>query len=58
MQGVYYRASAKQIADLLGVKGFVRNEPDNNVYLEAEADSEVLVHFLCNGVITGRIRQK
>jgi acylphosphatase len=46
VQGVFYRASTKQIADLLGVKGFVRNEPDETVYIEAEAEEEALIKFV------------
>jgi acylphosphatase len=46
VQGVYYRASAKQKADELGVKGFVRNQPDGSVYIEAEATPELLKKFL------------
>lgn len=46
VQGVYYRASTKQKADELGIKGFVRNQPDSSVYIEAEASSEILRHFV------------
>lgn len=46
VQGVYYRASTKQKADELGIKGFVRNEPDGSVYVEAEASQEVLKQFV------------
>ena len=46
VQGVFYRASTKQMADLLGVKGFVRNVPDGTVYIEAEADEDILVKFV------------
>lgn len=46
VQGVYYRASAKQKADELGIKGFVRNQPDGSVYIEAEASPEVLEKFV------------
>lgn len=46
VQGVYFRASAKQKADALGVKGFVRNQPDGSVYIEAEAVPEVLTQFV------------
>ncbi len=42
VQGVYYRALAREKADELGVKGFVRNEPDGSVYLEAEGDPNTL----------------
>ena len=50
VQGVLYRASAKDKADELGVKGFVRNEPNGDVYLEAEAEEDVLYKFIkwCN----------
>jgi acylphosphatase len=40
VQGVFFRASAKEQADKLGVKGFVRNEPTGEVYIEAEANEE------------------
>lgn len=42
VQGVYYRASTVTKAQQLGVKGFVRNEPDGSVYLEAEGDEDKL----------------
>lgn len=50
VHGVFYRASAKDKADELGVKGFVRNEPNGDVYLEAEAEEDVLYKFIkwCN----------
>lgn len=46
VQGVYYRASTKQKADALGVKGFVRNQPDGSVYIEADAAPEILRQFV------------
>ncbi|GIL22699.1 MAG: acylphosphatase [Bacteroidota bacterium] len=46
VQGVYYRASTKQKADELGIKGFVRNQPDGSVYIEAEAPAETLKQFI------------
>jgi acylphosphatase len=42
VQGVFYRASTKEKADELGVKGFVENIPDGSVYLEAEAEQHLL----------------
>ena len=42
VQGVYYRASTKAVADRLGVAGFVRNEPNGEVYIEAEGSGEAL----------------
>jgi len=46
VQGVFYRASTKQMADLLGVKGFVLNLADGTVYIEAEGDEEIMVKFI------------
>lgn len=50
VQGVFYRTSAKEKADELGIKGFVRNEPNGDVYLEAEAEEDILYKFIkwCN----------
>ena len=46
VQGVFYRATAKDIADLLGIKGWVRNLPDNNVEITATAAEDVLQKFI------------
>lgn len=46
VQGVFFRASTKEKADQLGVKGLVRNEPDGSVFIEAEAPVETLREFL------------
>jgi acylphosphatase len=46
VQGVFFRASTKQMADLLGLKGFVRNEPNQDVYIEVEGVDEILVKFI------------
>jgi acylphosphatase len=46
VQGVFFRASTKEKALELGIKGFVRNEPDNSVYIEAEGDQTPLNTFL------------
>jgi acylphosphatase len=46
VQGVFYRASTKEVADPLGLKGFVRNEPDGSVYIEAEGDEALLEKFI------------
>ena len=42
VQGVFYRASTHEEAQRLGLKGFVKNEPDGSVYIEAEGDEAVL----------------
>lgn len=52
VQGVYYRATCKAVADQLGVKGFVMNQPDGSVYMEAEGESfalEALLEFCREG---------
>lgn len=46
VQGVFFRASTKQKADELGVRGFVRNERDGSVYIEAEADKTTIDEFI------------
>ena len=46
VQGVFYRATAKDVADLTGVKGWVRNLPDNNVEITATASEEALQKFI------------
>jgi acylphosphatase len=46
VQGVFFRASTKAVADQLGVNGFVRNESDGSVYIEAEADQLILEKFM------------
>lgn len=42
VHGVFFRASTKDRAKELGLTGFVQNEPDGTVYLEAEGDAEAL----------------
>lgn len=46
VQGVFYRAHTKEVADLLGIKGWVRNLPDNNVEITATAAEDVLQKFI------------
>jgi acylphosphatase len=46
VQGVFFRASAKQQADDLGLSGFVRNQPDGSVYIEVEGEEDQLEEFL------------
>lgn len=46
VQGVFFRASAKEQADRVGVKGFARNELNGDVYMEAEGEDEQLKIFL------------
>jgi acylphosphatase len=46
VQGVFYRATAKDVADLIGVKGFVKNLPDGNVEITATAAEDILQKFI------------
>ncbi|AKD02973.1 acylphosphatase [Pontibacter korlensis] len=42
VQGIFFRASTQEKAQELGLTGFVQNEPDGTVYLEAEGKTEAL----------------
>jgi len=46
VQGVFYRASTKAVADQLGVRGFVKNADNGDVLIAAEADNATLEMFL------------
>jgi len=46
VQGVGYRFITKAVADQLGVKGFVKNELNGDVYIAAEGDKLSLDMFL------------
>lgn len=50
VQGVSFRAVTKVVADQMGVRGMIRNEPDGSVYIEAEGDDTLLEVFTewCN----------
>lgn len=46
VQGVYFRASAKAVADQLGIRGSVKNKPDGSVFIEAEGEPALLDMFM------------
>ena len=50
MQGVGFRETTKIIANQMMVNGFVRNEKDGSVYIEAEGEEIFLEEFVnwCN----------
>lgn len=50
VQGVGFRETTKIIANQMMVQGFVRNEKDGSVYIEAEGDEIFLDEFVnwCN----------
>ena len=51
VQGVFYRDSAQREAKALSLTGFVRNEPDESVHIEAEGEEANIKEFLkwCEG---------
>ncbi len=46
VQGVGFRARTSLIASRYPITGWVRNEPDGTVMLEAQADEQSLENFL------------
>lgn len=46
VQGVFFRASTKAVADQIGIKGFVKNQPDGTVLIHAEANDELMSDFI------------
>lgn len=60
VQGVWFRASTKKQADDLGVRGFVKNLVNGNVYIEAEGTQEQLQLFVIwckNGPILAHVSE-
>lgn len=45
VQGVFLRRTVEHEAQKRGIFGFVRNDPDGTVYIEAEGDEEKLNEF-------------
>lgn len=46
VQGVGFRHAAKQQARFLGLSGFVKNQYNGAVYIEAEGDNSALSQFV------------
>lgn len=46
VQGVFFRASTKAVADQMGIKGLVKNQKDGTVYIEAEGKPFLLDAFV------------
>ena len=46
VQGVGFRFYTQKTARELGVNGFVKNERDGSVYIEAEASEDIMETFL------------
>lgn len=46
VQGVYYRATTKEMADKMGIKGWVRNSEEGNVEIVASGSEDELEKFI------------
>ncbi len=46
VQGVFYRATAKKVADQLGVNGWIKNTKEGNVEVIATSNEETLNEFV------------
>lgn len=46
VQGVFFRKSTFETASRLGLKGFVKNEEDGSVYIEAQGATPALQSLL------------
>lgn len=46
VQGIFYRATAKEEAGKFNITGFARNAEDSSVYIEAEGEEENLDKFI------------
>lgn len=46
VQGVFFRAEAKESADKLGVKGWIKNHDDGNVEIMAKGTDQELESFI------------
>ena len=58
VQGVFFRANVKKVADIIGVKGFVRNEHNGSVFVEVEGEDEMvnkLVDYCHHGPDSARV---
>jgi len=48
VQGVFYRAFAKNLAEQLHITGWTKNLPDRTVEIKATATEEALKNFIYN----------
>lgn len=60
VQGVFYRANTKKVADKLGLTGWVRNLPDGRVEVVAEGERQVidkLINYLHKGPMIAKVNR-
>lgn len=58
VQGVLFRASTQREAQKFGINGFIRNETDGSVYVEAQgedADLEKFVKWCQHGPVMAKV---
>lgn len=58
VQGVGFRFETRNIARKLGIRGFVKNQYDGSVYIEAEGNEEQMQQFISwcrNGPVHARV---
>jgi acylphosphatase len=58
VQGVNYRFFTQKVANMLGIKGWVRNLPDGRVEVVAEGEEDAIkkfIDFLHEGPIAARV---
>ena len=46
VQGVFFRKFTKSAANSFGIKGFVKNQTDGSVYIEASGENEKMEQFI------------
>ena len=46
VQGVFFRASTKAVADQMGMKGFIKNQKDGTVLIHAEGEPLFMDDFI------------
>lgn len=46
VQGVFFRDTAEKKAGSLSINGFVQNDPDGSVYIEAEGEDHQIEQFI------------
>lgn len=60
VQGVFFRKSTQDTARLLGIKGWVKNEPNGDVLIKASGESKNMDEFVqwCHkGPIHARVEE-
>lgn len=60
VQGVFFRASTKEQADKLGLKGWVKNRPNGSVLMEVTGESDsidALLAWCHNGPMMAKVEK-